>query len=91
MALKDLIFHLANFVTPALVVAILLALAGPLIIKKSPVALGFVAQAAINMIVGGVVLWLGLWILGADGKMTTYAVLLVALATGQWLGSRGWR
>lgn len=88
---QDLILHLANFVAPALVVAVLLALAGPFITKKSPVALGFIAQAAINMIVGGVVLWLGLWFLGADGKMTTYAVLLVAVATGQWLGSRGWR
>lgn len=91
MAFKDLIIHLANFVAPALVVAILLALAGPFITKKSPVALGFIAQAAINIVVGCLVLLLGLWFLGADGKMATYAVLLVAVATGQWLGARGWR
>lgn len=91
MAPQDLVFHLANFVAPALVVAILLALVGPFVMKKSPVAHGFIAQAAINIVVGGLVLLLGLWFLGVDGKMVTYAVLLMAMATGQWLGARGWR
>ncbi len=88
---KDLILHLANFVAPALVVAVLLALAGPFITKKSPLALGFIAQAAINFIAGTVALGFGLWFFGRDGKMASYAALVVCAATSQWVGGRSWR
>jgi len=87
----DQLYHLANFLAPALAVGLLLALAGPLVSKKSPVALGFIAQTAINCIAGSVALGLGLWFFGRDGKMASYAALLVFAASSQWAGGRNWR
>ena len=37
------------------------------------------------------VLAAGVLLLGPDGKMTTYAALVVACATAQWLVLAGWR
>jgi len=91
MGLLDQLYHLANFLAPAVVVGVLLALSGPLVSKKSPVALGFIAQTAINCIAGAVALGIGLWFFGRDGKMASYAALLVFAATSQWVGGRGWR
>jgi hypothetical protein len=87
----DQIYHLANFLAPALAVAVVVALAGSLFIKNSTVAPGFIAQAAINFVAGGVALGLGLWLFGRDGKMASYAALVVVVSTSQWLCGRGWR
>lgn len=87
----DQLYHLANFLAPALAVGLLLALAGPFVSKKSPPALGFLAQTAINCIAGAVALGLGLWFFGRDGKMASYCALLVFAASSQWVGARGWR
>nr|WP_295787261.1 hypothetical protein [Rhodoferax sp.] len=59
--------------------------------KKSPVALGFIAQAAINCVAGVLALGLGLWYFGNDGKMASYAAMVILATTSQWLGVRGWR
>ena len=80
----DQLYHLANFLAPALAVGLLLALVGPFVSKKSPAALGFLAQTAINCIAGAVALGLGLWFFGRDGKMASYAALVVCGATSQW-------
>ena len=49
------------------------------------------AQAAINLIVGVVVLTGGLVLLGRDGKMLTYVVLVLAMALSQWWQLGGWK
>ena len=41
--------------------------------------------------VGVAVLVAGLVVLGRDGKMLTYAALVLACATCQWFLVRGWR
>jgi hypothetical protein len=33
----------------------------------------------------------GLWYFGVDGKMATYAALVVAIAGCQWLSGRAWK
>lgn len=91
MAPLDPLYHLLNFIAPALAVGVLLALVGPYFGIKSPQAPGFTAQAAINFIVGAVALVIGLWFFGRDGKMASYAFMLLATATSQWAGGRGWR
>lgn len=91
MGFFDLFFHLVNFVAPAIFIALVLALGGAIFMKKTAAAHGLLAQAAINCVVGCVVLGLGLWIFGNDGKMATYAALVLAVATSQWAGGRGWR
>ncbi|HEY0201803.1 MAG TPA: hypothetical protein VGC24_08940 [Burkholderiaceae bacterium] len=91
MAPLLLLDHLLNFVAPALALAVLLALASRFFGKKSASARVLAAHAAINFVVGCAVLAAGLVLLGRDGRMLTYAALVVACATSQWLLLRGWR
>lgn len=87
----DQIIHLINFLAPALVVALFLAVVARWIMPKVPVAPGWIAQIAINFIAGSVALGLGLWFFGRDGKMASYGALVVFAATSQWVVLRGWR
>ncbi len=87
----DVLFHLLNFLAPALVVAVLLAFTSLLFMKRKPFPSVIGSQAAINFIVGAVVLAGGLALLGRDGKMSTYLVLVLAMATSQWWQRGGWR
>jgi hypothetical protein len=91
MGLLDQIYHLTNFLAPALAVGVFLAMFGPFIVKNSVPNHGLIAQAAINCIAGSVALVLGLWFFGRDGKMASYAALVAVTATSQWMGARAWR
>ena len=37
------------------------------------------------------VLALGLWFFGRDGKIATYSAMVLMCATSQWVMLRGWR
>ena len=87
----DLLIHLLNFVAPALVLAPGVALLSHWFMGKRPPARAWYAQAAINFVATSLVLVAGLWFFGRDGKMATYAALVVACAASQWLGGRHWR
>lgn len=87
----DLLLHLFGFVLPALVVGVLLAVFARILMPKVPSAPVWWAQAAINSGVGVLVLLAGLVVFGRDGKMATYAALVVAMASSQWVLLRGWR
>jgi len=87
----DLLNHLLSFVAPALGVALLVALAAPLAVSRQAARLSWWAQFAINSVAGAVVLAAGLWWFGVDGKMATYAALVVVIATCQWFFSGAWR
>jgi len=91
MGFLDQIIHLLNFLAPALAVGLVVALSARWFMPNRQPALGFIAQAAINFIAGSLALLLGLWLFGRDGKMVSYAALLVLVATSQWVGGRGWR
>ena len=84
------LLHLLSFAAPALVVALIVALAGRLVMPagRRP---GWWASLAANSVTGLLVLAAGLWWFGRDGKMATYAALVVAVATAQWLVGRAWR
>ena len=51
----------------------------------------FWAYLAINFVVNLAVLLGGLWYFGHDGKMATYATMVLVGATAQWLLLRGWK
>lgn len=86
MDLLDLFWHLAGFAAPALVMAPAMVLASRAFGKKSPLALVWPAQVAINLIVCLAVLVGGLVLGGHDGRMATYAALVLASAGCQaWL------
>lgn len=91
----DALIHLLNFAAPALALALALPLLARLLDRfsngKRPAILGWKAQAAINFVAGLAVLAAGLWFFGRDGKMTTYAALVLVLASTQWGMGRGWR
>ena len=87
----DVLFHLLNFLAPALVVAVLLAFTSLFFMKNSPLPSVIGTQTAINFMVGAAVLTAGLALLGRDGKMSTYLVLVLAMATSQWWQRGGWR
>ena len=87
----DLFLHLLGFVLPALVVGVMMVFLGRIFMPKPPSAPVWWLQAAINLVVGVMVLVAGLVFFGRDGKMATYAALVLAIASSQWLLLRGWR
>lgn len=87
----DLLFHLFGFAGPALALGLLMPLAGRWALPSHRVAQGYWRQAAIGAGCGLLVLLAGLWWFGRDGKMATYAVLVLVLAAVQWMMARGWR
>ena len=90
MAPIDIMLHLLGFVAPAFFVALAVTFASRWL-RLSPQQMGWWRQTAINFTVGVGVLAAGLWHFGVDGKMATYAALAVAVATAQWICSRGWK
>lgn len=84
MGFPDLIIHLMNFLAPALAVALVVACVAPWFMPNRSPALGIPAQAAINFVAGALALGLGLWFFGRDGKMASYAALVLACASSQW-------
>jgi hypothetical protein len=87
--------HLLNFVAPAAVLAILLAfssrLFGQFLGSKRPTALSIWAQVAIIFIVNVCILICSLVLFGNDGKMATYAAMVLGSALCQWILLRGWK
>ena len=87
--------HLLNFIAPALLVALLLVLLSRLCFglfkSKKALAPTWYAQIAIIFIVNVGILTTGLLFFGRDGKMVTYAVLVLGAALCQWVLIRGWK
>jgi ABC-type enterochelin transport system permease subunit len=91
MRLFGLLDHLLNFVAPALVVGFLVAALAPLLMKKARPHHSWLTQCAINSGASVLVLLAGLVIFGHDGKMATYAAMVLVCASSQWIASRAWR
>jgi hypothetical protein len=91
MGVFDAINHLLNFFAPAAFVALLMVLSSRFFKPNRPLAQRFIAQAAINFVACSVVLVLGLWFFGRDGKMATYAAMVLVSATVQWMLLGIWR
>ena len=87
----DLLLHLLGFVLPALVVGVMMVFLGRIFMSKPPSAPVWWLQAALNLVVGVMVLVAGMVFFGRDGKMATYAALVLAIASSQWLLLRAWR
>ena len=80
MSTLDALFHLINFVLPAVFIGGALALWGRRHSKRS------VRQTwLINSVIGIVALIAGLILFGVDGKMLSYALLVVASSLSQLL------
>ena len=84
----DLLNHLLNLMAPALVVGTLLAYIAPIFNRNLAASRVGYAQAAINSVAGVVALLLGLWFFGHDGKMASYGLMVVLIASAQWFSAR---
>jgi hypothetical protein len=85
----DFLLHLLNFAAPALVLGLGVALAARWFrLDRSQRA--WWVPVAINFVAGLLALVAGLWYFGRDGKMATYAALVLAVASAQWLAGRAW-
>lgn len=91
MGPTDIFLHLLSFAAPALALAFFMALATRVLLPQRVVLLSWWGQVALNAVLGIAVLALGLWHFGVDGKMATYAALVVVTAAAQWVGIAGWR
>lgn len=83
--------HLLNFVAPAFFLALGLAICASLSKQNKAGSQSFIAQVAINFILGVAVLLVSLWLFSRDGKMLGYAALICTSACCQWVLSRAWR
>lgn len=91
MDLPDIVNHLLNFLAPALMVAVVVTVAARLFVRNRPSILAPWAQVATNFIVCGLALAVGLWFFGRDGKVASYAAMVLCCATCQWVMHKGWR
>ncbi|MRD47659.1 hypothetical protein GHT07_10255 [Caenimonas koreensis DSM 17982] len=87
----DALIHLASFIAPAVAVGALVALAGRLWFSTAGSSGRWWQHTAINSLAGVGALLGGLWYFGVDGKMATYAAMVAAAATSQWVCSKGWK
>ena len=84
----DFLNHVFNFLAPALWLALLLPLFARIFLKKAQAAPTLRRQMTINLGVTTATLLLGLWFLGHDGMVATYAGMVLLCAGSQWLMSR---
>lgn len=91
MPLLDFFLHLLNLLAPALFLSVVLAGGARLVWRKKAHLLPWYHMASVNALLGILVLALGLVLSGQDGRVATYACLVLAMGTCQWLMSGGWR
>ena len=82
--------HLLNFIAPAIAVGLLVAALAPMLMKKARPNHSWLTQSAINTVACGLVLLGGLVVFGHDGKMATYAAMVLVCASSQWLAAKAW-
>ena len=76
-------WHVVGLLAPALFVGAVLALLALPLEKTRPSARALLRRAAVNFVVGAGVLLAGLALTGHDGRMVTYAVLVLVCAAVQ--------
>ena len=81
----DLFWHLANFVLPAIGVGALSAALCKLFWRRELARVSWLALAGQASAAGLAVLVAGLVITGHDGRMITYAGLVIACAVVPWI------
>ena len=81
----DAIWHVLNFIAPALGLAVLSASAAKLVWRRDLAGVAWLRLALWAALAGMAVLIGGLVVFGRDGKMATYAALVVASAIALWI------
>jgi uncharacterized membrane protein HdeD (DUF308 family) len=90
MSFLQMLLHLLFFFLPALALAACSVLCGAWRFR-SGAATPWTRRWAWNAAAGALMLLAGLVVFDNDGKMATYAALVVVSATVEWVLQRGWR
>lgn len=80
----DAFWHLLNFFMPALAVGMLAAAGAKLLWRRELARVSWRRLAAWPSVAGSVVLLGGLAFFGRDGRMLSYAAMLLAAALALW-------
>jgi len=80
----DVVFHLTNFFLPALAVAGLAAALAKLLWRRELSGQPWARLSGRASAAGALVLVAGLVVTGHDGRMSTYGVLILAVALTLW-------
>ena len=80
----DALWHLLNFFAPAVGVALATALLAKLAWRRELAAVSWRQLALWAFGAGATALVGGLFVFGRDGKMATYAILVLATALALW-------
>jgi hypothetical protein len=84
----SLIVHVLNFSAPAVGVSAWITLISPLIWRGSDRWKAWKSRFVLNSLAGVLMLLVGMIWTGQDGKMISYAAMVLACATSQWLLTR---
>jgi hypothetical protein len=84
MSPLDAFWHVVNFLAPALGVAALAAALAKLLWRRELAARPWLRLAGVGAAAGSAALVLGLLLLGQDGRMFSYAGLVLASAVALW-------
>jgi hypothetical protein len=84
----SLIVHVLNFSAPAVGVSAWITLISPLIWRGSGRWKAWKSRFVLNSLAGVLMLVVGMIWTGQDGKMISYAAMVLACATSQWLLTR---
>ena len=87
----SLIVHLANFFAPAVFISVWMLVLGRVLWRHRPMRFKPWQQFVLNSLAGALVLLAGLVWGGQDGKMLTYTLLVVVIASLQWVFIKAWR
>jgi hypothetical protein len=88
MGFFDFLNHVLNFLAPAVWLSFVMTLVPRVFKQNRPLKPSLRAMSAINFIASLAALVLGLVFFGRDGKMATYAVMVLVCASSQWLMQR---
>jgi hypothetical protein len=87
MDFLDAVWHVLNFFVPAVGVGALGAAGAKLLWRRELAPVPWRRLAGWGSVAGALALAGGLWLFGRDGKMATYAALVVASALAMgWVG-----
>jgi len=89
MDIITLTLFIGDLLAPALAMGLALSFIN-VSAESAPAVLGRRARFFANTLVGCIVLIGGLIYFGEDGKMATYALLVLCVAASQWFLTRGW-
>jgi len=89
MDIITLTLYLGDLFAPAIALSLVLSFIN-LSPRSIPPLLGRRGRFWVNAGVGSFVLAGGLAYFGEDGKMATYALLVLSVSAAQWILTRGW-